>query len=86
MNRVLHFFVELAFWILTFLSPVLGFAFFSVFLFFTLQLGFEVVILVMALGVIIGVIFAEKIRRKFGCSSYWARIMSTPDIGDKSGG
>jgi hypothetical protein len=32
------------------------------------------------LGVIIGIIFAERVRRKYGCTQYMPRLISTSDI------
>ena len=31
-------------------------------------------------GLILGIVIAERIRRKYGCSRYLSRIISTPDI------
>ena len=36
-------------------------------------------IFILIIGGIAGIIFAEYVRRKYGCSNYFSRLISTPD-------
>ena len=80
MNKTFHFFIELIFWVLTFLSPVSGFGIIAGILYSAFDISFEVVLVILAIGSVFGILFAERIRRKHGCTNYWSRIFSTPDI------
>jgi hypothetical protein len=37
-------------------------------------------IIIIGLGFIVGIVFAERVRRKYGCTRYMSRLISTPDI------
>jgi hypothetical protein len=80
MNKIFHIFVESCFWILLMLSKVLLVAFLFFVLSFWFNISNTIWIIVLFLSAIYGVYFAEKIRKKYGCSSYWSKIYSTPDI------
>jgi hypothetical protein len=76
MNKLFEILVELWYWFLIFLSPFIFFGVISLVIiantsfvylsFFNLLLGF-----------ILGILLAEKIRRKYGCSFYIGKILST---------
>lgn len=74
--------IEIFYWILIALCPILiggilgalvyAYVYTSTILFFVFQ-GF---------GVLLGIILAEYIRRKYGCSTFYAKLMHTPDLDD----
>jgi len=37
-------------------------------------------IIIVSLGFVIGIVFAERVRRKYGCTRFMSRMISTPDI------
>jgi hypothetical protein len=69
--------VEGIFWVTIFLSPFL----IGTIIAFILYLhGYKILAAVaISIGTISGVVLAEKIRRKYGCSTFMARLISTPD-------
>jgi hypothetical protein len=77
MQKIFHFVIELFSWILVFLSPVLAFGFAAVAIYITNVKNVIISILVFSVGIIIGVILAERIRRKSGCANYLGRILAT---------
>lgn len=74
--------IEIFYWILIALCPILiggilgalvyAYVYTSTILFFVFQ-GF---------GVLLGIVLAEYIRRKYGCSTFYAKLMNTPDLYD----
>jgi hypothetical protein len=76
--KILTYFIEAIFWLLIFLSPVLFFALIALFynksniLFYSL----------LSIGIILGVLFAEWVRKKYGCSTFMGRLLGTPEIID----
>ena len=67
--------VELVYWFLIFLSPtlILGFAGFVVYYNYKGDLGFIAFIGLSASGIILGVYFAERIRKTVGCAMFMTR-------------
>lgn len=80
MQKIFFFIVELFYWFLIFLSPTLGFGLIGLFLITALDSSIIALYVCLAVGPVIGAVWAERIRRKHGCSNYWSRIFSTPDI------
>ena len=80
MNKIFHLAIEVFFWIMTVLSPLFASALLAVLSYYSFNFPFVISLILIVLGAIAGVIFAEKIRRKHGCLNYWSRIMATPDI------
>ena len=79
MNRIFHIMVELVFWLAIFSSPLfIGFA--VAFIIYLNNPKLEWLAIVFAcFGLVIGILVAERIRRKYGCTRYMSRLLSTPD-------
>jgi len=80
MQKVFHFIVELSFWFLLVLSKILIILLLLLILNSLIEINNYINLTVSILGLIYGIYYAEKIRKKYGCSAYWSRIYSTPDI------
>ena len=80
MYKVFSFIIELIYWVLIFLSPFLISAVISCIIYFTNENLLWLSILILTSGFIFGVIYAERIRKKYGCSKFMGRILATPDI------
>jgi uncharacterized membrane protein YfcA len=63
-----------------FAAPLLGSAVIGAIIYFSNTHLFWLAAIVVFIGAVTGVLFAEKIRKKYGCSNYMSRIVSTPDI------
>lgn len=74
-SRLLEVLVETISWIAIFISPVLGFGVIAAILYFSNPKNWILAIIITSLGVIIGAIWAENIRRKIGCSNYLGKIL-----------
>lgn len=72
--------IELVYWVASFLSPFLGMGLVAIILLFAFDVNIIVFYIIIGLGIIAGVFLAERIRRKYGSSNYWGRILATPDI------
>jgi hypothetical protein len=72
--------VEIIFWIAIFSSPlILGLAIAFIIYIKTPELEW-LSIGIAGLAVLIGILIAERVRRKYGCTRYMSRLFSTPDI------
>src|SRR5690606_34319026 len=79
MRKLFHIFVESIFWLQLFLVPVLAGGVIAVVIFIRNENLLWLSIAIAAISIILGVIYAERIRRKHGTSRYLARIMATGD-------
>lgn len=79
MKRVFYFVIESIFWFAIFLSPMLFFGIMAAIIYSNIKEIFWAV-LVLLIGFMLGVLWAEHIRKKYGCSRYISKILSTPDI------
>ena len=80
MNRIFHAVIEVILWIAIFGSPMLG-GISVAFLIFLYSPEMEWLSFVfIGLGFVVGIVFAERVRRKYGCTSYMSSLISTPDV------
>ena len=79
MRKLFHIFVESIFWLQLFLVPVLLGGVISVVIYISNENLIWLSIAIAAISIILGVIYAERIRRKHGTSKYLTRIMATGD-------
>jgi hypothetical protein len=83
MKRFFDAFVELVFWIAVFASPFLLSVAIGAIIYFTHEKLLWLSIVIFLMGIIAGVFFAERIRKKYGCARYIARIIGTSDVPDE---
>jgi len=79
MNKLFHGFVEIIFWLAIFSSPVLIGAVIAFIIYLNAPKFEWLSITIAGLGVIIGILVAERIRRKYGCTEFMSRLISTSD-------
>jgi positive regulator of sigma E activity len=80
MNKIFFGVIEIIFWIAIFLSPLLiGIAIAFIIFLNATKLEWLSIIFI-SLGFVTGIIFAERVRRKYGCTRYMSRLLATPDI------
>jgi hypothetical protein len=80
MLKIVRFFVEAIFWVAAFLSPALLGVIVAVAINLSNPELISLPIFIMATGAIAGVIFAEWVRRKHGCSNYFGQLLYTPEF------
>jgi len=80
MQKFFHIIIEIIYWIAIFLSPVILFSAIAASIYISNENNFWLSVIVLSLGVVFGVLWAERIRKKYGCSRYMSKILSTPDI------
>ena len=73
------YFFEAIYWLMIFASPVLISMIFAGILYLKYDLGVFAIIC-LSIGVVIGFLFAERIRKKYGCMNYWSKIRATPEL------
>jgi hypothetical protein len=79
MLKVVEFLVEAGFWLMAFASPMLVSIIASALIYSSNK---SVSIIILIVGVITGIAFAEWVRRKHGCSNYFAKLIASPDINE----
>ena len=69
-------FIELIYWLQLFISPtaILGFIGFIIYMNMKNSTGQVIFFIMLGLGAAIGIYFAERIRRREGCSIFMGRI------------
>ena len=70
-------------WLQIFISPVLISIIIGVVVYFSFDkslLGLIFGISILILGIIVGIFFAERVRKRIGIDYFNAQIMATPDI------
>src|SRR5450432_2825288 len=72
--------IEMFWWLTIFASPFLLGSGIGLIVYIKNQNLLWLSISLVSIGMITGVLFAEHIRRKYGCSRYMAKIRATPDI------
>jgi hypothetical protein len=80
MHKVFEFLIELFYWMTIWLSPALFFSIVAFVLYINNETMAWVSIGLVLIGVVLGAILAERIRKRHGCSHYVAKILGTPDI------
>lgn len=83
MQKTFYFIVESIFWILLVLSKLLLILLLIFILNSLIELDIYVYIFFAVAGLIYGIYFAEKIRKRHGCSNYWSKIYNSSDIDGK---
>lgn len=74
--------VEIFGWLRNFISPVLIAIIISVVVYFSMKSTFGLIIssFILIFGILIGIYFAEKVRKNIGTDKFNAQVMATPDI------
>lgn len=69
--------VEAVYWFLIFLSPMLIATVIAAVVYFNNEEQIVLPLAILGIGFVGGVLLAERIRRKYGCSTFYARLMRT---------
>lgn len=82
--KILEFFINTIYWLWIFIVPSGVLSFLGFWLYQKESKNLTLSILLSIAGIILGIYFAEKVRRKYGLSNFFSGIMSSNDISDKS--
>lgn len=77
------YFINAVYWLWAFMVPVIITGFPAWFLYDNAASNLVWVILLLLAGIIGGILFAERIRKKHGLSKYFSTLSETPDIDEK---
>lgn len=80
MKKVLSFFIESVFWIQLFFAPVGIGGLIALFIYIGNQKLLWLSITIATASIVIGIVYAERVRKKYGTSRYASKIIGTPDI------
>lgn len=75
--------IEICYWLLIALSPILVWTFVNVLIYSVYSFNIFIVI-IECIGILAGVVLAEYIRKKYGCSTFYSKLMNTNDLGNQS--
>lgn len=77
MIKLLETLVEAIYWLLIFLSPMLIATVIAGVIYFSNGEQITIPLVVLGIGFVAGVFLAERIRRKYGCSTFYSRLNRT---------
>ncbi len=80
MSKKKEFWIEVVFWIRAFVTPFLLFGVGAGVVFLSGERFLSSAISLLFLGAVAGIIYAEHIRRKYGCANYFTKLNKSPDI------
>lgn len=83
--KLLEYFIETIFWLAAFLSPALAGFIVAAVVYINNESLKELCIAIIAIAAIMGIVFAEWVRRKYGCSNFFGRLSSSSDVKDRNG-
>ena len=84
-DRFFSAFIEAMYWLRLFLAPVFAMLFIAFLIHWNVPLPAWIWWAMLALGILLGVLFAERIRRKYGCANYVARLLGAHEGRDQGG-
>jgi hypothetical protein len=77
-------FIDTIYWIWLFILPLIPVCILSIWLYDRTAKNIPYIILLAIVGSITGAWLAERVRKRDGLSSFFGKMLSTPDIADKS--
>ncbi|HWY98804.1 MAG TPA: hypothetical protein VNY36_06945 [Bacteroidia bacterium] len=80
MNKFFNIAIEIIYWILFFLSPFLIFTIIAVILYLNNPINHWLPVALLIIGVISGIILAERIRRKYGTANYMGTLWGNSEL------
>jgi general stress protein CsbA len=80
MKKILSFLIESVFWVQLFIAPVGIGGLIALFIYIGNQKLLWLSITIAVASIVIGFVYAERVRRKRGTSRYASKIIGTPDI------
>jgi hypothetical protein len=80
MQKVFHAAIEIFYWIAIFISPLLVGGVIALIIYLRNENLLWLSIIIASIGMVTGILFAERVRKKYGCSRYMSKISGTPDI------
>jgi len=80
MEKIFDIIMEIIYWFLIFLSPFLISVIIAVIVYFNNPTNHWLPLSLLILGAIIGVVLAERIRRKYGTATYMGRIRGNSEF------
>ena len=80
MKKILSFIIESVFWVQLFIAPIVIGGLIALFIYIENHKLLWLSITVAVASVVVGLVYAERVRRKQGTSRYASKIIGTPDI------
>lgn len=74
--------IEICYWLLIALSPILVCTFVNVLIYSVYSFNIFIVI-IECIGIWAGVVLVEYIRKKYGCSTFYSKLMNISDLEDR---
>lgn len=76
-------FTEIIYWLLIALCPIIATSIISFFIWNLSESLLLWCIITEGCGILAGIYLAEYIRKKYGCSNFYSKLMNTSDLDEK---
>ena len=80
--RIFMIFINSIFWLWLFIVPTGVLGFLAVWLYFRSSGNLPYSIIIGAIGVTLGIVLAEYVRKKYGLDHFFGRLSATPELDD----
>lgn len=71
--------IEIFYWVLIALCPILVSMLISMVI-YCIYDSFILALFIVGIGILLGIFFAEYIRKRYGCSIFYSKLMNTNDL------
>ena len=78
--KIFMFFINSFYWLAIFIIPAGILGFISLWYYLKSANNLLLSIIIGVIGIVLGIVFAETIRKKYGLDNFFGRISATPDI------
>lgn len=78
--KFFEYFINSIFWLWAFIVPAGILTFLGYLLYARSDQNFPYAILLTGAGIVAGILVAERIRKKYGLSHFFSRLMATPEL------
>ena len=82
--KLFMFFINSIFWAWLFIIPTGLLSFFGLWLYLNDESNLPWLIFLSVIGIVLGIIIAEKVRKRYGLSRFFSRLSSSDDVIDNS--
>jgi hypothetical protein len=78
--KIFMFFINAFFWLWVFIVPAGGIGFLALWSYLKSPSNLIYSIIIAVIGIVVGIVLAEYVRKRYGLDNFFGRRLATPDI------